>query len=64
MEGAAVRIRPVGRLDAEMAATITMLLASADTAGTEAVLDVSGLAPSDRNAARALAGVVTPASVA
>lgn len=63
MEGPAVRIRPVGRLSAEMADTIPMLLASARVAGTEAVLDVSGLDRRDRDAARALA-TVTPEPVA
>jgi hypothetical protein len=63
MEGAAVRIRPLGRLDADMAETITMLLASARTTGTEAVLDVTGLDRRDRESARALAQV-TPAPVA
>ncbi len=61
MEGPAIRIRPVGRLDAETATTIAELLACARAAGTTAELDVTGLDPRDRGAAAAL---VTPASVA
>ena len=63
MEGSEIRIRPSGRLDAEMAETITRLIASARTAGTEPILDVSGLAAADRHAAVAHAQVM-PASVA
>ena len=48
MEGAEIRIRPVGRLDAEMMTTIAELLDSARTAGTEPVLDVRDLEPGDR----------------
>lgn len=59
MEGAAIRIRPVGHLDAEMAATIRQLLDSARTAGTQPVLDVSGLVASDRAAAMVLDQVTT-----
>jgi hypothetical protein len=61
MEGPAIRIRPVGRLDDETATTITELVACARAAGTSAELDVTGLDPRDRGAAAAL---VTPASVA
>jgi len=61
MEGAAIRIRPTGRLDAEMTATIKELLASAGAAGTRAELDVSELDQRDRVAAAAL---VTPAPAA
>jgi hypothetical protein len=63
MDGAAVRIRPVGRLDGDLADTITMLLESARIAGTDAYLDLSELDWRDREAARSLAEV-TPASVA
>jgi hypothetical protein len=63
MKGVQTHIRPTGRLDAEMAETITRLIASARAAGTEPVLDVSSLAVADRRAAEALVGV-RPASVA
>ncbi len=63
MEGAVIHIRPVGRVDAEMVATIAELLASARAAGTEPVLDLGGLDPTDRDAWRAL-GQVIPTSVA
>jgi hypothetical protein len=63
MEGAEIRIRPVGRLDAELMATIAELLASARAAGTEPVLDVRDLDPGDRARVGTL-GQVTPASAA
>ena len=62
MEGATIRIRPVGRLDADTAATISELLACARAAGTPAELDVTGLDRRDR--ARRRPPLVTPASVA
>ena len=63
MEGAVIHIRPVGRVDADMVATIAELLVSARAAGTEPVLDLGGLDPTDRDAWRAL-GEVIPTSVA
>jgi hypothetical protein len=67
MEGAAVVVRPVGRLDAETVATITQLLDSARAAGTVAVLHVDAVDPRDRLVAQdllAASGQITPASVA
>jgi len=63
MQGSEVHIALTGRLDADVAAAFTRLLASARSMGAEPVLDVSGLPAADRSLARTLAGL-TPASVA
>lgn len=63
MEGDAIHIRPVGRVDTATMTTIRELLASAAATGTTAVVDVRDVDRRDRAQVAALGGV-RPASVA
>lgn len=63
-DDATVVVRPVGRLDADAVATVRQLVASAEQAGTVAVLDVSAVDRRDHRLATELLASVQPLSAA